>query len=503
MSLVSNMFLIFVAASILIYYIVPHKFQWIVLLCSSYIYYIAGGPRYVIFILFSTLVTWLLAVLSDKAGNSGNCKKSRRLVILGLFLNFGMLGVVKYTNFAVENLNALFHMQLRGLELLLPLGISFYTFQSSGYLLDVYWKKCDVEKNLFKYALFVSYFPQILQGPIGRYKNLAHQLYEPHKFSGENITRGFERILWGFFKKMVIADWAAVFADAIFNSPDTYGGLSIIGVLMYTLQLYADFSGGMDVVIGISSMFGITLEENFKRPFFAVSITDFWHRWHITLGTWMKDYVFYPVTLSSWMKKLGKWAKKVWGKKTGRTLPICLANLIVFFIVGVWHGAAWKYIVYGMYNGIIIAFSGLMAEHYRNWKRKLHITGKETWYYIFTVIRTLVLVVISMYFDRADTVGQAFHMMKLGVTNFHPAQLLLIPAGKQGTAFTPYALIILAVGCVILFVIGILKERGVKIRESLGKLPLPVTAAIYFCILVSIGLFGSTAVARGFIYAQF
>ena len=309
MSLVSNMFLIFVAASILIYYIVPHKFQWIVLLCSSYIYYIAGGPRYVIFILFSTLVTWLLAVLIDKAGNSGNCKKSRRLVILGLFLNFGMLGVVKYTNFAVENLNALFHMQLRGLELLLPLGISFYTFQSSGYLLDVYWKKCDVEKNLFKYALFVSYFPQILQGPIGRYKNLAHQLYEPHKFSGENITRGFERILWGFFKKMVIADWAAVFADAIFNSPDTYGGLSIIGVLMYTLQLYADFSGGMDVVIGISSMFGITLEENFKRPFFAVSITDFWHRWHITLGTWMKDYVFYPVyfvQLDEKIRKMGK-----------------------------------------------------------------------------------------------------------------------------------------------------------------------------------------------------
>ena len=202
------------------------------------------------------------------------------------------------------------------------------------------------------------------------------------------------------------------------------------------------------------------------------------------------------------MKKLGKWAKKVWGKKTRRTLPICLANLIVFFIVGVWHGAAWKYIVYGMYNGIIIAFSGLMAEHYRNWKRKLHITGKETWYYIFTVIRTFVLVVISMYFDRADTVGQAFHMMKLGVTNFHPAQLLLIPAGKQGTAFTPYALIILAVGCVILFVIGILKERGVKIRESLGKLPLPVTAAIYFCIHVTNGLLVSTSVKRALIYPQ-
>ena len=274
-------------------------------------------------------------------------------------------------------------------------------------------------------------------------------------------------------------------------------------MLFYTVQLYADFSGGMDVVIGIASMFGIELDENFKRPFFSISITDFWHRWHITLGTWMKDYVFYPVTLSRWMSKFGKWGKKVFGKKTGRTLPICLANLIVFFVVGVWHGAAWKYIVYGMYNGIIIAFSGLMAEHYRNWKKKFNITGKENWYHVFMIIRTFILVNISWFFDRADTVGQAFHMMKLSMTKFTPSQLLLIPAGKEGTAFTPYALAILAVGCMILFIVSVLQERGMKIRESLAGLSLPITVAIYFCLLASIGFFGSTAVARGFIYAQF
>lgn len=361
----------------------------------------------------------------------------------------------------------------------------------------------NIKRNPVKYALFVSFFPQILQGPIGRYSRLAHQLYESHKFEGKNITRGFERILWGFFKKMILADWAAVFVDAIFDNPDQYSGLAIFGVLFYTVQLYADFSGGMDVVIGIASMFGIELDENFKRPFFSISITDFWHRWHITLGTWMKDYVFYPVTLSKWMGKFGKWGKKVFGKKTGRTLPICLANLIVFFVVGVWHGAAWKYIVYGMYNGIIIAFSGLMAEHYRNWKKKFNITGKENWYHVFMIIRTFILVNISWFFDRADTVGQAFHMMKLSVTKFAPSQLLLIPAGKEGTAFTPYALAILAAGCIILFIVSVLQERGMKIRESLAGLSLPITVAIYFCLLASIGFFGSTAVARGFIYAQF
>ena len=415
----------------------------------------------------------------------------------------GMLGAVKYTNFAIENLNALFHMNLRGMAILLPLGISFYTFQSSGYLLDVYWKRCEAEKHPLKYALFVSFFPQILQGPIGRYSRLANQFYAPHKFEGKNIARGFERILWGFFKKMILADWAAVFVDEIFANPDQYSGLALIGILLYTLQLYADFSGGMDVVIGIASMFGIELDENFKRPFFAVSVTDFWHRWHITLGTWMKDYVFYPVTLSRWMGSFSKWAKKVFGRKTGRTLPICLANIIVFFVVGVWHGAAWKYIIYGLYNGLIIAFSGLMAGNYRSWKKKLHISGKETWYYVFTVIRTFILTVISMYFDRPDDMGVALHMMKLSVTRFNPSQILQIPAGKQGTAFTPYALLILAVGCVILFVVSVLQERGMKIRESLAKLPLPVTVAVYFCLLVSIGFFGSTAVARGFIYAQF
>lgn len=169
MSLVSNLFLLFVAVSVLVYYIVPHKFQWLVLLCFSYIYYLAGGVRYVGFILFSTLVTWGIALAVEKAEAGGSHKSARNFLVLGLILNFGMLGVIKYTNFMIENLNALFHMNLRGMEILLPLGISFYTFQSSGYLLDVYWKRCDAERNPVKYALFVSFFPQILQGPIGRY----------------------------------------------------------------------------------------------------------------------------------------------------------------------------------------------------------------------------------------------------------------------------------------------------------------------------------------------
>ena len=504
MSLVSNLFLLFVAASVLVYYIVPHKFQWLVLLCFSYIYYLAGGVRYVGFLLFSTLITWLIALAVEKTEAKGSHKGARNLLVLGLLLNFGMLGVVKYTNFAIENLNALFHMNLRGMEILLPLGISFYTFQSSGYLLDVYWKRCEAEKNPVKYALFVSFFPQILQGPIGRYSRLAHQLYEPHKFEGKNITRGFERILWGFFKKMILADWAAVFVDAIFDNPDQYSGLALFGVLFYTVQLYADFSGGMDVVIGIASMFGIELDENFKRPFFSISITDFWHRWHITLGTWMKDYVFYPVSLSGWMGKFGKFAKKKFGKTYGRALPICVANLIVFLVVGIWHGAAWKFIVYGIYNGVIIAFSGLMTKNYREWKKKLHIDDKSTGWHIFQIIRTFLLVNISWYFDRADTIPQALTMMKNSITHFEPAQILNIQFGQMNLKYTPVFIAVLLVCCAICFVVSFLQERGTKIRQSLSTKIWVIRWATYLAMIFAMPLLGRMPdTAGGFIYAQF
>ena len=504
MSLVSNTFLLFIAAAVLVYYLAPPNVRWIVLLAFSYLYYIAGGAKYLFFILFSTAVTYGFARLLDrKDGEEASGAKRKRIAGLGLVCNFGMLGIVKYTNFFVENINTLFHTQIPGLALLFPLGISFYTFQSSGYLLDVYWDRVKAEKNFFRYALFVSFFPQLLQGPIGRYQLLADQLYEPHAFDWKSIYRGLERILWGFAKKMILADWAAVFADAIWSDPQKYKGLAIFGTLLYGIQLYADFSGGMDVVIGLSEMFGITLQENFKRPYFATSITDYWHRWHITLGTWMKDYVFYPVTLSGWMSSFGKWAKKKFGRKTGRTLPICVANIIVFLVVGIWHGAAWKYIVYGFYNGLIIAFSGLMAERYKKWKKACHISGTEGWYHVFMILRTFLLVDISLYFDRAESVGQALQMLKYSVTSFQPQMLLRIPAGREGTAFAPYALAIIAAGCVVLFITGVLQERGMVVREALEKLPLPITAAVWLCLLLSIGFFGSTAVAKGFIYAQF
>ena len=425
-------------------------------------------------------------------------------MVLALLLDFGMLAVLKYTNFAISNVNTLFHADIRMVKFLLPLGISFYTFQSVGYILDVYWKRYEPEKNIFKFALFVSFFPQILQGPIGRYSNLAHQFYEEHSFDFMRIERGVQRVLWGFFKKMVIADTAAVFVDAIFDQYQTYNGLAIFGVLAYSAQLYGDFSGGMDVVIGIASMFGIEMDENFKRPYFSISITDFWHRWHITLGTWMKDYLFYPLSLSKGMGKFGKFAKKTFGKTYGRALPICVANIVVFLVVGIWHGAAWKFIVYGLYNGLIIGFSGLMAKNYRDWKKKFKINDKSNGWHIFQIVRTFILVNISWFFDRADTIPQALTMMKNVVTVWKPVQVLDIRIGTSGPAYTIMAIGILCIGCLVQFIVSYKQERGIQIRESIAMQPRLVRWAVYMALVLSISAISLPAnTAGGFIYAQF
>lgn len=510
MSLTSIEFLVFVIVAVVGYYIIPKRCQWMWLLLFSYIYYASAGIQYLGLILYTTLVTYGTALVihridqTDEAHKKDAKQKKKGVLILALLFVFGLLGVLKYTNFIVQNIDQLFHTDFGPFHLLLPIGLSFYTFQSAGYILDVYWNRCEPEKNVFRFALFVSFFPQILQGPIGRFDRLTKTLYAEHEFDWQRIERGVQRIIWGFFKKMLIADTAAVFVDAIFNQYQTYNGIAILGVLAYSAQLYADFSGGVDVVIGVAELFGVEMDENFKRPYFAVSITDFWHRWHITLGTWMKDYVFYPVSLSGWMGKFGKFAKKKFGKTYGRALPICVANLIVFLVVGIWHGAAWKFIVYGIYNGVIIAFSGLMTKNYREWKKKLHIDDKSTGWHIFQIIRTFLLVNISWYFDRADTIPQALTMMKNSVTYFEPAQILNIQFGQMNLKYTPVFIAVLLVCCAICFVVSFLQERGTKIRQSLSTKIWVIRWAIYLAMIFAMPLLGRMPdTAGGFIYAQF
>ena len=508
MSLISMEFLIFVGIAVIGYYLIPKRFQWIWLLIFSYIYYASSGIKILFFLLYTTITTYGTGRLLDRVNHKelprNEAKSRKRRILIGcLLLNFGMLAVLKYTNFAIENVNAIFHAGISFQKLILPLGISFYTFQSMGYIIDVYWGKYEAEKNPFRFALFVSFFPQLLQGPIGRFDRLARQLYEQHSFDLLKAQYALQLMLWGFFKKLVLADRAAVVVNQVFQNYTQYSGVTnIVAVLMYSIQLYMDFSGGMDVVMGVAALFGVELDQNFKRPYFATSITDFWHRWHITLGTWMKDYIFYPVSLSKWMGKFGKWSKKAFGKKTGRVVPICVANIIVFLVVGIWHGAAWKYIAYGLYNGLIIAISSLLAPLYRKGFEKFHINPKSGAWHVVQIIRTFLLVNISWYFDMAVSLSAAFAMMKSTVTGFSLATLTDGSLMMLGLDKLDY--MILAMGCLVVFLISFLKERGIQIRESLGRKPLVIRWAVYGMLVFGIPMFGYVMTTTGgFIYAQF
>ena len=539
MSFLSMKFLLFLAAAVAGYYVIPKQLQWVWLLIFSYIFYLASGPAAVVFILTTTATTFLgglwlehtdraLACALDrtlardpdrlrrpanpqqplspdeKKALKGRFKQRKKwITALILFVNFGILAALKYRNFAADNMNLLFGTHFSSAKLLLPLGISFYTFQSMGYLIDVYRGKYAPDRNPFRFALFVSFFPQILQGPIGRYDRLASQLYGQKNFSLTRIERGLQLMLWGYFKKIVIADRAAVVVSEVFGNYQSYGGILVMaGVLCYSLQLYGDFSGGMDVIMGASECFGISLDANFKRPYFAQSISDFWHRWHITLGTWMKDYVFYPFSLSKGMNKLGKYCKKHFGKHVSRVLPVCIANLLVFFLVGVWHGPAWKFIVYGLYNGIIIAASNLLAPIYTQMARKLHIPAESSPWTAVRILRTFLLVNISWYFDMAESLGAALAMMKNTVAGFTLSALTDGSLLRLGLDLKDCGA--LALSCVVLFTVSLLQENHVSMRDALAAKPLAARWCVYLMLLFSIPLLGQiTMTGGGFIYAQF
>ena len=521
-------FFVFLLVGIVAYYVLPKNVQWIWLLILSYIYYFTFSIKASLFMVFATVTIYFGGIWLEKIQNTGDRylennketlsredkkaykgslrRKKRWTLFLILLLDFGMLAVVKYSDFAIENINSV--LGLMGKEPIgflgmgLPLGISFFTFQSVSYAIDVYNGKYECEKNIFKMGLFVSFFPQLLQGPIGRYDRLGKQLYSGHSFDLKNVEFGLQRIGWGLFKKVIIADRAAVLVLNVFNNYEAYSGFHyIMAVLMYSVDLYMDFSGGIDIVIGAAQMFGITMDENFKQPYFSKSIGEFWRRWHITLGAWMKDYIFYPMSLSKKIGKFGKWSRKHFGNTFGRTLPICFSNIVIFFIVGIWHGAAWKYIFYGLYNGIIIAFSNLMEPVYKKLLEKFHINPTNKAWILWQMLRTFILVNIGWYFDMANSVKQAISMMKWSVLGFRFSQFKGESLLNMGLKARDYVIII--AGCMIVFVVSLLKEKGICIRESIAAKPLVIRWVAYYGLIIGILLFGYIGATQGFIYANF
>ena len=546
MTYTSLLFALFACITILIYFAFPRReYRWTVLLAASYFFYIYNSYRYTAFILFTTVTIYLagnwLSGISEKASaelkaNKGiwdrdekkAFKKSvetkkKRLLAATLVVNFGILFVIKYLNFLAGGLMHLMGAPAQDaqiISIILPLGISFYTFQATGYLIDVYRETAEAEQNIFKFALFVSFFPQIIQGPISSYTKLHHQLIEPHDIDWLNFKHGVMIIAWGLFKKLVIADCAWIGIKAYYDNGGIngvvdfggFGGSMVLFIsLMYALQLYADFSGGIDISRGICRILGIDLEMNFRQPYFSKSIGEYWRRWHITLGAWMKNYVFYPVAMSEMSRNISKaiagsaFGKTPAGKHLAKVFTTAMASFIVFLLVGIWHGANSKYIAFGVWNGFIIMLSAMLEPVYDRMRKAFHINKEAAWWKLFQMLRTFLIVLVGYIFDIADSFTNAMQMM-FKIVSDQNLGVFLQQLPMLGMRKTMYLTIMMS--SVILLYMSIRLERTqldtpAELLERRSGFIQWAALFILIMIILVFGTYGPAFDPAEFIYMQF
>ncbi|MDD6155106.1 MAG: MBOAT family protein [Eubacteriales bacterium] len=499
----------------ILYYLMPKKFQWIFLLIVSYGFYLFSGVKPLIFILSTTLTTYLGARWMEhnkeiSAKKSEAKQKNKKVLLLLVLFNFGILAMLKYYNFFAGQMNSHFSLfaydtKLPLVNIILPLGVSFYTFQAVGYCIDVYRNKYHAEENLARYALFISFFPQIVQGPISRYDNLGKALKEYHYFDYKEFTFGVQLMLWGFFKKLVIADRAGTFVNTVFSDYGKFDGLQTFAAMaLYAIQIYTDFSGGIDIARGAAQMMGIDLIENFERPYFATSVSEHWRRWHMSLTNWMKDYVFFPLTLSKTASKLGKWGRKhMKGSMIGKQLPTYIPTFTTFFLIGIWHGASWGFIAYGLYNATIIVLSMILTPAYKAGYKFFHINVNSFLWKLWGMVRTFLIMMVGRTIVRAATVHQAFAMAGRAVHLFDFSNLT---ARLTGCGLTGRGMLVLFCAMLILLAVSIFQENKGSLREAMAQWALPVRWLALLAILAIVlvfGLYGEGYSAANFVYRNF
>ncbi len=531
MAFTSFNFLVFIAVIVAAYYLTPIKGRWMTLLAASYAFYLISSPKTFIFVIFTTVITFFggryigqqnddqkayLAEHKDEMSRDDKKvlkaevqKKKRKMVALILIANFGVLAILKYFKTYIElAFAAIGGVQLE-LGILIPLGISFYTFQSAAYILDLYRSKISHDTNIAKFALFMSFFPQIIQGPIARHDQLANQLYEGHRFSYENFTFGMQLILWGFFKKLIIADRVAILTAEVFdNYTDYAGGVVFVALLFYTIQIYADFSGGIDIARGVAQMMGIEMSHNFMRPYFSESLSEFWRRWHMSLSFWTRDYIFYSIALSKFFGKLGKGMRKVLGDRVGKLVPVIIAQYATFITIGLWHGAEFKYVAYGLYNGTIIVLALLLEPYFKTAIEKLHINTESKIWKLFQIVRTFFIVVFGRMFAKAMSFSAALYMYG---AMFRPDMGGGFSETILTLGLTNIDFYIILFGCIVWFILSLIQEKGgdkdnTYIRKKMAEMALPlrwiILLAGFVCVLV-LGVYGPGYDAAAFIYRGF
>ncbi len=523
-------FIGFVALLLVLYYIVPQKMRWPLLLFFSYVFYYLADPIYLVYITVTSVSIWYLGVSIEKlrarqadylalhkealsreekkSYKASVKKKQWRILLAALVLNLGILAVLKYTNFAISNINGILDSlgkePLGFWQIALPMGISFYTFQAVGYIIDVYRGTVTAEQNPFRFMLFVSFFPQLVQGPISRYGDLSKTLYAGAPFERKNLAFGLQRILWGFFKKLVIADRILVGVNAIIGDTDTYSGIYVfVGMLFYALELYADFTGGIDITIGVAECLGITVTENFRRPYFSKNIKEYWNRWHITMGSWFTDYIFYPITVCGPMLKLSKVSRRLLGEKIGKRVPIYLSGFVVWLATGIWHGASWNFVAWGLANYVVIMISQEFDPLYARFHNAFPCVKGTRAHDFVQVIRTILLMSLLRTFDCYRDVPLTIRMVGTMFTEPQFGRLFDGSFMRLGLSLSDY--VVLLIGLVILIAVSLIQRRE-SVRVQIARLPYWHRFCIWYGLFLIVLIFGAYGVgydASQFIYNQF
>jgi alginate O-acetyltransferase complex protein AlgI len=480
MSFASFEFVVFFLVVTALYFLLPHRLRWIQLLVASSIFYMYFIPRYILILFFTIAVDYAAGILIE--GASG--PRRRRYLWLSLTANIGVLAVFKYANFAIENVNVLAPMlgvprSLPALNFILPIGLSFHTFQAMSYTIEVYRGNQRAERHLGIYALYVMFYPQLIAGPIERPGNMLHQFHEEKALDRDRVVSGLRLMLWGFFKKLVIADRMAVIVDAVYlQRGAASGSLTLVALACFTLQLYGDFSGYSDIALGSARVMGFELMKNFDAPLFSTSLTEFWRRWHISLSTWFNDYLFTPLYTA-----LRRWDRA----------GLAFALMVTFLLSGLWHGAAWTFVIYGGIHGVVLVYEALTRKTRKRWVKRLGapLYDRLTW------LTTLTFVTFALAFFRAPTLRDAVTMITHAAAvqapgYFHLGVVPGVAPWKFALSFVPVALLVLIEA----------RNREGRLTQALERQPLPVRWGFYYAAVAGVLVFGAFG-TKQFIYFQF
>ncbi|WP_227395945.1 MBOAT family O-acyltransferase [Jeotgalibacillus aurantiacus] len=483
MAFISIEFLIFIALVVVTYYTLPHRFRWMLLLVASYVFYATLSIQFIPLLLISAAFTYVTGIWIEKQETK---QQKKRVMLGGIIVLLLALGFFKYLNFVNDTLREVaavigLNYAVPYQDIVLPLAISFYTFQAISYLADIYFGKQKAERHYGYFSIFFSFFPQLVAGPIERARKLLPQFKTEQRFDVANITYGMKRIAWGFFKKTLIADRLAPIVASVYDSPDPTGSQLVVATILFSIQLYADFSAVADIAIGCARMFGIKLTENFKQPHFATSIADFWNRWHITLSMWLRDYIFIP--LCKGKKKRGE---------------IYVAIIITFLVSGIWHGAAWTFVIWGFLHGFYRVFSDYTKHPREKMASIVRIDQHPALHKWWKIAVTFLLVCFSRVFFRSETVESAFQngLLFVSPASWNPFSLF-----QALELFSLLDLVIFTVFFVVVQLFHYIERKHVCTWKWLSARPFPARFAAYTFIVLSIIVFGMTG--GGFIYGGF